>query len=373
MAQLFDGQPGWFAVATAGSLVLAAAYLCAQLAGRMARGILGPLLIEDGSGITARQTVRTIRIAVFVLVAAVLSVPALQMTGVDVRAGARPEMLAQWLLGPGLRVLLIAVCGYVIVHVEGVVVQRFQRRISQGAGLDMMERAKRARTLGNLIQNVVGVTVVMIAGLMILRELDVDIMPVLTGAGIVGLAIGFGAQTLVKDVLAGFFLILENQVRVGDSVVINGTAGVVETINLRTIVLRDVEGAVHIFPNGGVNTLANRSLEFAYAVVDVPIPLAEDPDRASAALSEIAERLAGDEAFKPFILERPEILGLATMGTDKTILRLRIKTVPVKQPGIARELRRRIRQTFAERGIEMSIGRMTLMVERGKKKEGETH
>ena len=114
---------------------------------------------------------------------------------------------------------------------------------------------------------------------MILRELNVDIMPVLTGAGIVGLAVGFGAQTLVKDLISGVFLILDDNVRVGDVARINGTGGLVEAINLRTIVLRDHEGTVHVFPNGSITTLSNLTKDFAYAVVDVGVGYAEDTDR----------------------------------------------------------------------------------------------
>ena len=153
----------------------------------------------------------------------------------------------------------------------------------------MVERLKRARTISRLVQHALNVAVVSIAGLMVLRELRVDIMPVLTGAGIVGIAIGFGAQTLVKDLIAGFFLTLENQVRVGDVADINGTGGLVEAINLRTIVLRDQEGVVHVFPNGSIERLANRSKDYAYAVVDVNVPYREDAGRIMA----IAVRSAG--------------------------------------------------------------------------------
>src|SRR5205085_5844438 len=120
-----------------------------------------------------------------------------------------------------------------------------------------------------VVRNVLTAVVVGVGGLMVLRELNVDIAPVLTGAGIVGLAVGFGAQTLVRDIISGFFLILENQVRVGDVAAINGTGGLVEAINLRTIVLRDLEGTVHVFPNGAINTLANRTKDFSYYVVDI--------------------------------------------------------------------------------------------------------
>ena len=132
----------------------------------------------------------------------------------------------------------------------------------------------------------------------------------LTGAGIVGLAVGFGAQTLVRDIISGFFLILEDQVRVGDVAAINGTGGLVEAINLRTIVLRDAEGTVHVFPNGAITTLANRSKDFSYYVIDLGISYREDPDRVAAVLREIGAELQADPAFGPLILEPIEILGV---------------------------------------------------------------
>ena len=153
------------------------------------------------------------------------------------------------------------------IRVGSAATRRFEREMSTGTGLDVIERTKRARTLGALLQKTLAVVVIVIAGLMILRELDVDITPVLTGAGIVGLAVGFGAQTLVRDVISGFFLILEDQVRVGDVAVVNGQGGLVEAVNLRTIVLRDEEGTVHVFPNGEVKTLANKSKDFSYYVI----------------------------------------------------------------------------------------------------------
>src|SRR5262249_25119301 len=149
-------------------------------------------------------------------------------------------------------------------RMTALLVSRFEHEMGLGTSLDALERAKRARTLGSVVQNVISVLVIGIGTLMILKEFQVDIAPVLTGAGIVGLAVGFGAQTLVRDIISGFFLILENQVRVGDSAAINGTGGLVEAINLRTIVLRDLEGTVHVFPNGAITTLANRSKDYSY-------------------------------------------------------------------------------------------------------------
>jgi small conductance mechanosensitive channel len=175
--------------------------------------------------------------------------------------------MADWIFAAGLRVILIGAIATALVRIVAILVKRFEHELNLGTTLDALERAKRARTLGAVISKGATTIIVGIAGLMILRELHVDIAPVLTGAGIVGLAVGFGAQSLVKDIIGGFFLILEDQVRVGDAVMVNGVAGLVEELNLRTIVLRDGEGAVHVVPNGSITALTNRSKDYSYYVI----------------------------------------------------------------------------------------------------------
>jgi moderate conductance mechanosensitive channel len=181
----------------------------------------------------------------------------------------------------------------------------------------------------------------------------VDIAPVLTGAGIVGLAVGFGAQTLVRDVISGFFLILEDQVRVGDVAAINGVGGLVEEINLRTIVLRDGEGTVHVFPNGSITTLANRSKDFSFYVVDLGISYREDPDRVAGVLRDLGAELQADPKYGPFILAPLEVFGVDAFADWSVTLKFRIKTMPTKQWEVGRELRRRIKKRFDELGIEI--------------------
>ncbi len=187
---------------------------------------------------------------------------------------------------------------------------------------------------------------------MILNELGANIGPVLAGAGIVGLAVGFGAQTLVRDIISGFFLILEDQVRVGDVAAINGQGGFVEAINLRTIVLRDFDGTVHTFPNGGITTLANRSKDFSYYVIDLAIPYQEDPDQVIALLQEVGAELQKDDQFGPLILAPVEVVGVDGFGDWAVTVKLRIKTMPLKQWEVGRELRKRILKTLDAHGIE---------------------
>jgi small conductance mechanosensitive channel len=235
--------------------------------------------------------------------------------------------------------------------------------MSSGTGLDVIERTKRARTLGRMLQNTLSVVVTVIAGLMMLRELGVDTTPILTGAGIVGVAVGFGSQTLVRDIISGFFLILEDQVRVGDVAVVNGQGGLIEAVNLRTIVLRDEEGTVHVFPNGEVKTLANKSKDFSYFVISIPLPLEEDPQAVGSAVIAAAATMMDDPAFRPHILEPFELYGVDSLEPGQFALKGRIKTVPLKQWTIGRELRARILSALKQHGTDLPKPTLHLYVE----------
>lgn len=264
------------------------------------------------------------------------------------------------LIAAGLRIAAILIAAFMLVRLGRVATRRFERAVSQGTGLDVIERTKRAQTLARILQNAMSIVVLSMAGLMILREVDVDITPVLTGAGIAGLAIGFGAQTLVRDVISGFFLIVEDQVRVGDVAVVNGQGGLVEQVNLRTIVLRDETGAVHIFPNGEVKTLANMSRDFSYYVISVGLGYDSDVDRAIDAMREAAAGLSEDAAFRSHILEPLEVYGIDAFEPRRLVIKARIKTVPLKQWLVGRELRKRIVRMFADRGIALEIPEMVV-------------
>ena len=300
-----------------------------------------------------RGPLRLVGAAAFVLLVGVLLFPALEAVGLHPRTGLHLRTLSEWAFPSGLTVLLILLVAYALVRATGLLVTRFEHELGMRTSLDALERAKRARTLGSVVYKVSTVLIVGIATLMTLEQLGVNITPVLTGAGIVGLAVGFGAQTLVRDIISGFFLILEDQVRVGDVAAINGTGGLVEAINLRTIVLRDAEGTVHVFPNGAIQTLANRSKDFSYYVIDLGISYREDPDRVAQVLREIGEGLQADPAFAPWILAPVEILGVDAFADWSVIMKLRIKTVPLKQWDVGREFRKRIKKRFEEAGIEI--------------------
>lgn len=350
-----DPQPDWQLVALVVVPIAVIAWLAARLARRAAARLMLQLL--GGSLATSSPLVkgplRLIGVATFVLVFAVFLFPAFELAGLRPRAGFHLRTLTTWTFESGLKVLLIAAIAFAAIRIVGVGVKRFEHDVNFGTGLDALERAKRARTLGSVLTNITTVVVLLIAVLMILNEFDVNISPALTGAGIVGVALGFGAQTLVRDMIGGFFLILENQIRVGDVAAINGIGGLVEEINLRTTVLRDEEGTVHVIPNGGITTLANRSMNFSYYVVNLPIAYGENPDEAVDVLRATAEELQKDPAFAPFMLEPLEVIGVDEFEQHTVRLKVRLKTAPQKQWFVGREFRRRIHKALAERGIEM--------------------
>jgi moderate conductance mechanosensitive channel len=354
LTRLFVGgvNPRTVLLAVGGTMAVAwlAGRLIRRLAAAWLRGVMGDsaLLVSSPS---VRAPLRIVGAAGFLFVFAILLFPALEMVGVRPRVGVPLRNLADWSFGAGLRTVLIIVLAYALVRVAALLVRRFEHDLSLGADLDALERAKRARTLGAVIQKATTVLVIGSAALMVLQGVGVDITPVLTGAGIAGLAVGFGAQTLVRDIISGFFLILENQVRVGDAAAINGTAGLVESINLRTIVLRDLEGTVHVFPNGAITTLANRSKDFSYYVVDLAVSYFDDTDAVAAVLQEVGAQLQADREFGPSILEPIEVLGVDGFGDWSVHMKARIKTMPLKQWFVGRELRRRIIKAFEQHGF----------------------
>lgn len=361
---LFTEDVAWVPMILALALVASIAALIAEGAARLTRTLLvrigGGDYVADVRTPIVRRPIRITRAIIFMTVGASLIVPALEMAGARVPVGLNPVVLTGWFLGSGLRILIITLLTYLLVRVVAVCSRRLEDTISRESSPDAVEQIKRARTVSRLVQNALTTIVIVIAGLMGLRELDIDIMPVLTGAGIIGLAVGFGAQTLVKDLISGFFLILENQVRVGDVAIINGRGGLVEAINLRTVVLRDLEGIVHIVPNGSIESLSNMTKDFAYYVVNVGVAYKEDPDRVMELLRDIGAELAADPQYQPSILEPLEILGVDAFEESQITLKIRIKTLPLKQWEVGRELRRRIKKTFDAHGIEIPFPHMSV-------------
>ena len=346
----------------AGAEVLVA-FLCAAalvwVAGRLVYRVVGRLDLDAENKAAIQERARRVMRALTLLayaVAAVASVSlALRTFGIS-GPWWSPEIAFGWLLLHGVNILVIVVGSSIVVRVLHLAIKNLQFKIGRRHSKTDLEWQRRATTISGLLESIVTVTIGFVAVMMLLQELSVDIRPILAGAGIAGLAIGFGAQNLVRDVISGFFLILEDQVRVGDIAKINGVGGIVEQINLRTIVLRDGEGAVQVFPNGTIGTLANMSKIYAYAVVDVRVAYSEHLERVTATLDEIGVSMANDPEWRPLLLAPIEIPGVESIADGFSVIRVRLKTPPLNQNKVANELRRRIVTTFVARGIRPYAG-----------------
>lgn len=264
--------------------------------------------------------------------------------------------IAPMIIDHAIRIMAILVAAYIAAKLVNKSVSAIRTRIIERMkkyGRADIEVEKRAATLSSILRKTIVIIIWLLAVVMALKESGFDIGPILAGAGVVGLAVGFGAQNLVRDLFAGVFILLENQVRVNDVAIINGTGGLVEQINLRTIVLRGQDGTVHIFPNGTITTLSNMTHEYSYYVFNVGVAYKEDTDHVVAVLEQIGDGMIRDEKYKPLILAPLEILGVDQFGDSAVMIKARFKTVPVQQWAVGREMNRRIKKKFDEVGIEM--------------------
>jgi small conductance mechanosensitive channel len=222
--------------------------------------------------------------------------------------------------------------------------------------------SKRAATLTGILRTIALSAIWAIIIIESLQLVGLDIAPILAGAGILGLAVGFGAQNLVRDLISGFFIILEDQVRLGDVAVINGTGGAVETITFRTISLRDFSGVVHIFPNGGITTLSNMTKDWSAFVLDMGVAYREDTDRVVEVMRAVGEELRQDQQLGALIVEPIEIVGVENFADSAVTIRARIKTKPAEQWKIGREYRRRLKKAFDAQHIEIPFPMRTLLM-----------
>jgi small conductance mechanosensitive channel len=263
-----------------------------------------------------------------------------------------PREVARWSATHGINVIIIVAGAFIVVRAANLAIEHLQFKLSRSHATTDLEWQRRAATLGRILTSLMTAVVGFAAILMLLRELSIDVVPILTGAGIAGLAIGFGAQNLVRDVISGFFLILEDQVRIGDLARINGVAGTVEQINLRTIILRDGEGAVQVFPNGTITALANLSKQFAYAVVETRVAYSENIDRVIGTIREVGVSMERDPPWGALVLEPLEIVGITSLADGAATVTVKFKTLPLNQGKVANELRRRLLGAFVGRGIK---------------------
>jgi moderate conductance mechanosensitive channel len=232
-------------------------------------------------------------------------------------------------------------------------------------------RVQRAKTMGDLLKSVVTGILVAVIGTMILSELGVNIAPIIASAGVVGLALGFGAQSLVKDFLSGIFLIFEDQFGVGDVVDVGEASGTVEAVSLRVTRLRGLDGTVWYVPNGEILRVGNSSQNWSRAVVDVGVAYEEDLARVTRVLTEVAEDMWQDEDFKDVIIEEPQVTGVEALTVDAVTLRVLVKTLPLQQWAVARELRQRIKARFDHEHIEIPYAQRVVWHRDGAPRNGE--
>ena len=268
--------------------------------------------------------------------------------------------LAQWdqLFITALRVALIAVVAWIGLGILQRLIRVFRERITRG--MDDREQVKRAETLGRVFRYIAAVVVLVVATTLILSELGIAVAPILGAAGVIGLAVGFGAQSLVKDYFAGFFILLENQMRQGDVVEIAGKSGLIEEVTLRYVRLRDYDGNVHFVSNGLITTVTNMSRGFAQSVVDVGVAYREDADEAMRIMREIGAQMRDDPVFGPKLLEDLEIAGVDKWADSAVILRCRFKVQPLEQWNVRREYLRRLKKAFDAHGIEIPFPHLTV-------------
>jgi small conductance mechanosensitive channel len=264
--------------------------------------------------------------------------PALTATGLRVLGAITIAALAYWALGAILR--------------------RVERSVEKDGMITLQEQ--RTRTMVSLMRSVGTVIISILLLFMILGAVGYDLRPLLAGAGVIGLAVSFGAQSLVKDVISGLFILLENQFGVGDVVRIEGVSGAVERMTLRVVVLRDVQGVVHVVPNGEIKKVSNLTRGWSRVVLDVAVAYKEDPDRVMEVMRDEGRKLWEDPQWRPLMLEEGQVPGIESFGESGVSIRMWIKTLPLKQWDVARELRRRLKHRFDGEKIEIPFPSQTV-------------
>jgi small-conductance mechanosensitive channel len=255
-----------------------------------------------------------------------------------------------------IRVALIVAAAYAIIKLLRTGFSRLENLLIHAT--EKRENApgaagQRIRTLSSVLWTIANGFLWFIVVLIVLSQFGINVGPILAGAGVFGLAAGFGAQHLVRDLVSGFFLLLENQIRVGDIAIINGTTGLVEAVTFRTVVLRDQAGVVHVFPNGTINTLANATMDWSAYVLDVSVAYKEDTDRVTVIMRRVAEEMRTEAEYRRLMLEPIEIFGVDNFSEAVVTIKARFKTQPSHQLAIGREYRRRLKKAFDAEGVEM--------------------
>jgi moderate conductance mechanosensitive channel len=309
----------------------------------------------------ANRYVPILTIAASVIVYVFAALALLQAWGIDTFSWFSTDA-GRRISGAAVSIVTVLLAALLIWEIFGAAIERYLN----GVGVDgnRVARSARTRTLLPLLRTTVLIILLTMVGLIVLSELGVNIAPLLAGAGIAGIAVGFGSQALVKDVITGLFILLEDTLAVGEMVDVgNNHAGIVEAISIRTIRLRDLSGTLHTVPFSDVSTVRNLTRDYAYFVADVGVVYREDPDRVIAVLREVGDSLSRDPDWAPSIVEPLEIFGVERFSDTAVVIRARLKTVPMRQFAIGREFNRRMKKAFDANGIEMPAGNQTRYLE----------
>lgn len=249
------------------------------------------------------------------------------------------------------RVLGIWILAWLALRVVKLTAERIERTVDDGDDAVTTLREKRGRTISQLLRSVGRVVIITLA-ILLTFNVFINIAPILAGAGILGLAVSFGAQSLVRDVISGFFFLVENQFSVGDVIEAAGKGGVVEKTTLRVVVLRDLDGSLHIIPNGEIKVVSNKTRGWSRAVVDISVPHTEDLDRALAIVQDEATGFSGDPVWGVQLDGPVEVLGVESITDNSVVIRTLLKTQPGSQWSVAREFRRRLKNRFSRETID---------------------
>jgi moderate conductance mechanosensitive channel len=272
---------------------------------------------------------------------------------------AQLEDAVDWFARPWVRIVIIFVAAILVTLASRLIVNRFRKRLEGTASITQELNLQRATTLTGALSTALIVVIWALAILMALGELGQNIAPLLASAGVAGVALGFGAQSLVKDTLSGFFILLENQFGVGDNLEIqtpsNKIMGRVEALTLRVTSLRAFDGALQMVPNGNIVVASNRSKGWARAIIDVRVAYGEDVEHLRGVLEELFTELEGDRTLSEWIHEAPSVLGVERMGNDALVMRVIADTRPSKVMDVERLLRERITRRLVERGIQVPV------------------
>ena len=269
-----------------------------------------------------------------------------------------------WLLNEGPSLLLIILLLTVSLNLLSLSINRIKRilisRATKSEKFDTLEAGKRINTLMGILKGVGKIVLWIVFLMILLKKLGIDIAPILAGAGILGLAVGFGSQELVRDFISGFFILLENQIRTGDVVIINGTSGTVEKIELRTVTLRDASAVVHVFQNGKINSLSNMTKEWSAIVFEIGVAYKEKLNHVIEIMQGVGVTMIEEPDLKEKIKEPLEVFGLDRFDDSAIIIRARLKTTPGDQWSLGREYRKRLKEAFDANNIEIPFPHTTL-------------